>query len=74
MDGNSLDDARPGQQCRDIDECRNNNGGCVPNSQCINNEVRSFVQPDKLIHCVRRENGTGAIIDADMLMVSESFC
>jgi hypothetical protein len=27
------------QICYDINECETNNGGCVPNSQCVNSEV-----------------------------------
>ncbi|XP_059474504.1 cartilage oligomeric matrix protein [Neocloeon triangulifer] len=38
--GVGLDDARRvRQQCKDIDECADGrNGGCVPNSQCVNSE------------------------------------
>ena len=37
--GYGLEDARRVEQvCEDIDECAENNGGCVPNSRCINKE------------------------------------
>ena len=40
VDGVDLDDAqRNPQRCRDVDECLRDNGGCVPNSKCVNSEV-----------------------------------
>jgi syndecan 4 len=40
VEGVGLDYARYNRQtCRDVNECELRNGGCVPNSQCINTRV-----------------------------------
>ncbi|KAG7203151.1 hypothetical protein KM043_010270 [Ampulex compressa] len=39
IEGVGLDMARSQKQiCRDVNECEHNNGGCAPNSECINTE------------------------------------
>jgi hypothetical protein len=45
VQGAGLEDARRArQQCSDIDECADGrNGGCVPNSQCLNSEVKMLI-------------------------------
>lgn len=32
------------QICQDVNECDTNNGGCHPYSECINTEVRNFLE------------------------------
>ncbi len=45
VQGVGLEYARRHRQvCRDIDECAVDNGGCVPNSVCLNTQVGAGVE------------------------------
>jgi alpha-tubulin suppressor-like RCC1 family protein len=55
--------------CTDVDECKVNNGGCLPGAPCVNTPGSHYCEP-----CPAGFAGPSACKDVDECLVSHGFC